>query len=534
MAVRPSRPLRRTTGTRQLGDVGSTTTLSRRGPTGRHRRDVVARRGLGDAAAVEGGRRTTDQPHRCSPGVHREPGDAAGAGARTAPRACAPDRRARAARFAACWRPPSSITTRRAGAAGGIATAVDRAPPRRRAQQRADGQLRTGRRSITCCRSAHPAATRASVARRSSPDRSTLHPTRVRRATRRRRSAGRRRAGLADSRRMGLGPAYHGPLPEAMRAERDRDGRPTADAGVSTEPVPGDVRATMRDILGVDVGDRLVHRGPAVSAEADAMGAQAFTRDGADLRARRRRSARPAEGTGDGGPRADARRAADRARRRCTTRRPRPGKRSRPTRNVSSSSSAATAARSSRLPTCCTPGPPAKNDQDDTDVVSSAQQMMREMVDSGLAKSDGSGGIIFTMPPSSMTASAGTQRLAGDAPTAHAAPASRTGIRSASFGNTLGQGLGQRHAGHRRVDVRIQRRVHGRAAPRADRRGPPVPARADDATPSPTAHGAPPPGRADEPQRHASSGTISSARPRSTPRRCSASTHGSTTRSPNG
>ena len=33
----------------------------------------------------------------------------------------------------------------------------------------------------------------------------------------------RRRAGLADSRRHGLGPAYHGPLPEAMRAERALD-----------------------------------------------------------------------------------------------------------------------------------------------------------------------------------------------------------------------------------------------------------------------------------------------------------------------
>ena len=93
-------------------------------------------------------------------------------------------------------------------------------------------------------------------------------------------SPGRRHAGLADSRRMGLGPAYHGPLPEAMRAERDRDDSPDGGGGVSAEAVPGDVRATMRDILGVDVGDRLVHRGPSVSAEADAMGAQAFTRDG--------------------------------------------------------------------------------------------------------------------------------------------------------------------------------------------------------------------------------------------------------------
>ena len=187
-----------------------------------------------------------------------------------------------------------------------------------------------------------------------------------------------------------------------------------------------------------------------------------------DLPARRRRPARPAARPGNGGARVDPRRAADRARRRCTTRPPRRAGHSRPTRNASSSSSAATAERSSRHPTCCTPGP-ADNDQGDTDVVSSAQQMMREMVDSGLAKPDGSGGIVFTMPPSSMTASAGTQRLAGDAPTAHAASQTHwdpLGI----VRQHAGQGSGQRHAGHRRVDVRVQRRVHGRAAPRAGRR----------------------------------------------------------------
>src|SRR5512143_1601590 len=79
-----------------------------------------------------------------------------------------------------------------------------------------------------------------------------------------------RRLGLADSRRLGLGPAYHGTLPEAMRAERER----------TVEAVPSDLRATMRDVLGVDVGDRLIHRGPAASAEAQAIGAHAFTRDG--------------------------------------------------------------------------------------------------------------------------------------------------------------------------------------------------------------------------------------------------------------
>ena len=250
-------------------------------------------------------------------------------------------------------------------------------------------------------------------------------------------SAGRRRAGLADSRRMGLGPAYHGPLPEAMRAERDATDR--GPETVSGEPVPSDVRATMRDILGVDVGDRLVHRGPAVSAEADAMGARAFTRDG-EIYVH-----------DDVGP-------LDQPRGRATVAHEMTHAAQQIVHGVlhdeSTEAGRALEAHAQRVeqfvrgdggaakpaPDLLHSRPPARNDQDDPDVVSSAQKMIREMVDSGLAKADGSGGIIFTMPPSSMTASAGTQRLAGDAPTATATSPSQWDPL-ASLGNTLGQGL---------------------------------------------------------------------------------------------
>lgn len=246
----------------------------------------------------------------------------------------------------------------------------------------------------------------------------------------------RRRAGLADSRRQGLGPAYHGPLPEAMRAERERGGP------LTTESVSSDMRATMRDVLGVDVGDRLVHRGPAVSAEARAMGAQAFTRDGQvhiadevgplDTPTGRAtlahelthaaqqivRGALPDEGSttgraleahaqhveqfvrGDGGA-------------------PKP------------------------TPELLHARPPA-TESSEAEVVASTRQMMRELVDSGLARPDGSGGIVFTMPPSSMTGSAGTQRLTTSAPAAQPGAAARhenwNGLES--FGQTLAQGLG--------------------------------------------------------------------------------------------
>jgi hypothetical protein len=249
-------------------------------------------------------------------------------------------------------------------------------------------------------------------------------------------SAGGRRAGLADSRRRGLGPAYHGPLPEAMRAERSRDGGPV----VSTEPVPGDVRATMRDVLGIDVGDRLVHRGPAVSAEAESMGAQAFTRDGQIYL------------HDDVGP-------LDQPRGRATVAHELTHAAQQIVQGVlhdeATEAGRALEAHAQRVEQfvrgdggAVKPSPDLlharatpSNDQAETDVVSSAQQMMREMINTGLAKPDGSGGIVFTMPPSSMTASAGTQRLAGDTPTAHAAGQTHWDPLG-TFGNTLSQGLG--------------------------------------------------------------------------------------------
>lgn len=81
------------------------------------------------------------------------------------------------------------------------------------------------------------------------------------------------RRNLADSRRLGLGPAYHGSLPEAMRAEQARH-REIAD------PVDPTVRAAVERATAVDLGEPLVHRGPSVTAEARDRGALAFARGG--------------------------------------------------------------------------------------------------------------------------------------------------------------------------------------------------------------------------------------------------------------
>ena len=247
---------------------------------------------------------------------------------------------------------------------------------------------------------------------------------------------GRRRVGLADSRRQGLGPAYHGPLPEAMRAERERAEMPT------TESVPGDMRTTMRDVLGIDVGDRLVHRGPSVSAEARAMNAQAFTRDGevhiadevgpldqptgrATLAHELTHAAQqivrgplPDEGS-DAGRALEAHAQQVEQYVRGDGGAPKPS------------------------PELLHARPPSTDSADD-DLAASTKQMLRELVDSGLARPDGNGGIIFTMPPSSMTAATGTQRLTASAPAAQPGAAARHENWSGAgmFANNLAQGLG--------------------------------------------------------------------------------------------
>ncbi|HSB87094.1 MAG TPA: DUF4157 domain-containing protein, partial [Ilumatobacteraceae bacterium] len=242
----------------------------------------------------------------------------------------------------------------------------------------------------------------------------------------------RRRLGLADSRRQGLGPAYHGPLPEAMRAERER---------VIAEAVPNEVRSAMRDVLGVDVGDRLVHRGPAVSSEAQAMGAQAFTRGGevfiADevgpLDQPRGRSTLAHELTHAAQQQVHG-----------TV----PDERSEHGRALEAHAQRVEQyvrgdAGATKPPPEMLHARPQQPDAGDAELAST-RKMMRDLVDSGFARPDGSGGIVFTMPPSSMTATGGTQRLAGSTPQAQPGEAARQENWSAGsvFGNTLAQGLG--------------------------------------------------------------------------------------------
>jgi hypothetical protein len=89
------------------------------------------------------------------------------------------------------------------------------------------------------------------------------------------------RSSLAQSRRMGLGPGYHGTLPDAIRRDRLDRAMPADDDGeLDVERVPDDLRTVIRDAYGHDVGDQVVHRGPDVSEEARQLGAHAFARDG--------------------------------------------------------------------------------------------------------------------------------------------------------------------------------------------------------------------------------------------------------------
>ena len=101
------------------------------------------------------------------------------------------------------------------------------------------------------------------------------------------------RATLANSRRLGLGPAYHGALPEAVQMEHHRrqamesadvveaDGAEPGSApgpGSDIEAVPDEVRTELRAATGVDVP--VVHRGADVTREARDLGAIAYTKGG--------------------------------------------------------------------------------------------------------------------------------------------------------------------------------------------------------------------------------------------------------------
>lgn len=248
-------------------------------------------------------------------------------------------------------------------------------------------------------------------------------------------TAGRR--SLADSRRRGLGPAYHGSLPEAMRAEHGRV--------VHAEPVPADLRATMHDVLGVDVGDRMVHRGPAVSAEAESLGATAFSRDGevfvgddvggldtstgraavahelTHVAQQRAHSMLPTESSAEGLVlEAQAQRVEQFVRGDAAAPKPPP---------------AMLHARTA---------PPQPPGHTDDDVVVSSKQLMREMIDSGLASPDGDGGIVFTRPASSMTQTTGVQRqtaAAPQAPTRDSSAHSGNWAAGDTFLHNLGSGL---------------------------------------------------------------------------------------------
>lgn len=255
-----------------------------------------------------------------------------------------------------------------------------------------------------------------------------------------------RRSGLADSRRRGLGPAYHGPLPEAINAEHARELSRSSDhdstGHPTSEPMPSDMRATIRDLLGVDVGDRMVHRGPAVSAEARSMGAEAFTRDGevyiADqvgpLDELKGRATLAHELTHAAQQAAQGNRVDESS----VVGQFHEVQAQRVEQYVRGDGGAVKPS-----PELLHARPPSSVDSSDADLATSTQHMMRELVDTGFARPDGDGGIIFTMPPSAMTATSGTQRLTSSAPAAQPGAAARQENWDAGdvFGNTLAQGL---------------------------------------------------------------------------------------------
>ena len=212
------------------------------------------------------------------------------------------------------------------------------------------------------------------------------------------------RQGLAASRRLGLGPAYHGALPDLLR---DVD-----PASLPTEPAPDDLRQTVEQATGVDVGPQVVHRGQAVTDKARDLGATAFMQDDriyvsddvGPLDSPTGRSVVAHELT----HLAQARRYG-------------------PV-DESSPEGVAFEAQAQSVEQ------QVRGDADAADLVV-VRETMRELVERGVARPDGDGGISFVMPPSAMTGQSGVQRLAGDTPPAHSPGAAQTqtpGISSVS------------------------------------------------------------------------------------------------------
>jgi hypothetical protein len=199
------------------------------------------------------------------------------------------------------------------------------------------------------------------------------------------------RPSLAQSRRLGLGPGYHGALPDAMRQDRlDRTSEADEEHPTEPERVPDDLRTIMRAAYGDDVGDQLVHRGADVTEEARQLGAKAFARDGEVfvpidagpldeapaksllahelthlVQQRRRTAPLPAEGSAE------------------------------------SLALEAEAQRAERFvrgdPGAPSPGPMAVTNPSDhgTDELADTQRFVNELVHRGVAEPDGSGGVRF-------------------------------------------------------------------------------------------------------------------------------------------
>ncbi|MEO6157130.1 MAG: DUF4157 domain-containing protein, partial [Ilumatobacteraceae bacterium] len=258
-------------------------------------------------------------------------------------------------------------------------------------------------------------------------------------------SAGVARRNLADSRRLGLGPSYHGSLPEAMRAERERSAAPPPSKSASeerefTQPVPQDVIAIVERALPVHLGQRVVHRGRAATEAARGFGATAFTRDGemylsddvGPLNTAQGRAtvahelthvAQQMIGTtvDEGSPRGMAHEAAARQ----------------VEQHVRGDADALSAVSSED---------PSQIASEVRTGIAQARATMRELIDSGLAQPDGGGGITFVRDPSSMTGGTRVQRQTAAAPPA---AASRPGEAAreqnwnglAGLSHGLGQGL---------------------------------------------------------------------------------------------